>query len=44
MFRSITDLKGSSVKLKKAENGQPLDVSFKKGVLKIAPVSMDDYR
>ncbi|XP_076906666.1 UPF0481 protein At3g47200-like [Bidens hawaiensis] len=44
MFRSVTDLKESGVKIKKAENCQPLDVSFKKGVLKIAPVSMDDYR
>nr|XP_043617287.1 UPF0481 protein At3g47200-like [Erigeron canadensis] len=44
MFRSVTDLKESGVKVKKAENCQPLDVSFKKGVLKIAPVSMDDYK
>ncbi|KAK9066781.1 hypothetical protein SSX86_014104 [Deinandra increscens subsp. villosa] len=44
MFRSVTELKESGVKLKKAEKCQPLDVSFKKGVLKIAPVSMDDYR
>ncbi|KAJ0754587.1 hypothetical protein HanPI659440_Chr00c08g0720471 [Helianthus annuus] len=44
MFRSVSDLKESGVKVKKAENCQPLDVSFKKGVLKIAPVSMDDYR
>nr|XP_043616277.1 UPF0481 protein At3g47200-like [Erigeron canadensis] len=44
MFRSITDLKESGVKLKKAEKCQPLDVSFKKGILKIAPVSMDDYK
>ncbi|KAI3785416.1 hypothetical protein L1987_44534 [Smallanthus sonchifolius] len=44
MFRSITELKESGVKLKKAEKCQPLDVSFKKGVLKIAPVSLDDYR
>ncbi|XP_076955095.1 UPF0481 protein At3g47200-like [Bidens hawaiensis] len=44
MFRSVTDLKESGVKIKKAENYQPLDVSFRKGVLKIAPVSMDDYR
>ncbi|KAK1433422.1 hypothetical protein QVD17_10332 [Tagetes erecta] len=44
MFRSVTELKESGVKLKKAERCQPLDVSFKKGVLKIAPVSMDDYR
>ncbi|XP_076906672.1 UPF0481 protein At3g47200-like [Bidens hawaiensis] len=44
MFRSVKDLKESGVKIKKAEKCQPLDVSFKKGVLKIAPVSMDDYR
>ncbi|KAF5792231.1 hypothetical protein HanXRQr2_Chr09g0403701 [Helianthus annuus] len=44
MFRSVSDLKESGVKVKKAENCQPLDVRFKKGVLKIAPVSMDDYR
>ncbi|XP_076889652.1 UPF0481 protein At3g47200-like [Bidens hawaiensis] len=44
MFRSVTDLKESGVKIKKAENCQPLDVSFKRRVLKIAPVSMDDYR
>ncbi|KAI3726620.1 hypothetical protein L1987_66418 [Smallanthus sonchifolius] len=44
MFRLITELKESGVKLKKAEKCQPLDVSFKKGGLKIAPVSLDDYR
>ncbi|GKA22623.1 UPF0481 protein-like protein [Tanacetum coccineum] len=37
MFRSITDLKESGVKLKKAEKCQQLDVM-------IAPVSMDDYK
>ncbi|PWA35949.1 hypothetical protein CTI12_AA604750 [Artemisia annua] len=44
MFRSITELKESGIKLKKAEKCQPLDVSFEKGVLKIAPVSMDDHK
>ncbi|KAI3715596.1 hypothetical protein L6452_22582 [Arctium lappa] len=46
MFRSITELKESGIKLKKAKKCQPLDVSFdiKKGVLKIAPLSMDDYK
>ncbi|MFS7972925.1 hypothetical protein Hanom_Chr09g00850551 [Helianthus anomalus] len=44
MFRSVSELKESGVKVKKAENCQPLEVSFKKGVLKIAPVSMDDYK
>ncbi|KAL8250724.1 hypothetical protein R6Q59_034417 [Mikania micrantha] len=44
MFRSIRELKESGVKIKKAENCQQLDVSFKKGVLKIAPVTMDDCR
>ncbi|GJZ47649.1 UPF0481 protein-like protein [Tanacetum coccineum] len=44
MFRSITDLKESGIKFKKAEKCQPLDVSFKKGVLKIATVSMDDHK
>ncbi|PWA75796.1 hypothetical protein CTI12_AA238560 [Artemisia annua] len=44
MFRSLTELKESGIKLKKAEKCQPLDVSFEKGVLKIAPVSMDDHK
>ncbi|KAJ0793032.1 hypothetical protein HanOQP8_Chr01g0025101 [Helianthus annuus] len=44
MFRSVSELKESGVKVKKAENCQPLDVSFKRGILKIAPVNMDDYR
>nr|XP_043618039.1 UPF0481 protein At3g47200-like [Erigeron canadensis] len=44
MFRSTTDLKESGVKVKKAENCQPLEVTFEKGVLRIAPVNMDDYK
>ncbi|XP_022015534.1 UPF0481 protein At3g47200 isoform X1 [Helianthus annuus] len=44
MFRSVSELKESGVKVKRAENCQPLEVRFKKGVLKIAPVSMDDYK
>ncbi|KVI06726.1 putative UPF0481 protein At3g02645 [Cynara cardunculus var. scolymus] len=46
MFRSITELRKSGIKLKKAEKCQPLDVSFeiRRGVLKIAPLSMDDHK
>ncbi|KAM0002626.1 hypothetical protein Hdeb2414_s0319g00866481 [Helianthus debilis subsp. tardiflorus] len=44
MFRSVSELKESGVKVKKAEKCQPLDVSFKRGILKIAPVNMDDHR
>ncbi|KAK3020755.1 hypothetical protein RJ639_047883 [Escallonia herrerae] len=44
MFISMAELKESGVKLKMAENSRPLKVGFKKGVLGIPPIYIDDHR
>ncbi|KAK6938587.1 Protein of unknown function DUF247, plant [Dillenia turbinata] len=44
MFRSTTELRESGVKLKIKEDCRPLELSFKRGVLKIPPLYIDDYR
>ncbi|KAK6938588.1 Protein of unknown function DUF247, plant [Dillenia turbinata] len=44
MFRSTTELIESGVKLNIKEDCRPLELSFKRGVLRIPPLYIDEYR
>jgi hypothetical protein len=44
MIRSTTELKESGVKIQRAKHSQLLDVTYEKGVLKIPPLYIDDYK
>ncbi|KAA8537845.1 hypothetical protein F0562_027576 [Nyssa sinensis] len=44
LFRSVTELREAGVKIQMEKDCRPLKLSFKKGVMKIPPLYIDDYK